>query len=127
MAVAGGNFNQYHDNLANQPVGGRNTQDVLLAQEATRKLRLSNDGVEINQAQQKQLFWVILLIVIVSVAAIIVINAFAAIEGTHLEAAVLISFNAAIAVQSFLLLGVLARSLFPTSASGQKENQEPTP
>lgn len=123
MAAAGPGLGYYRDEAARQPVSQGSTADVQPDIQAQRKLELTNDGIEQNLKQQKRLFAIINWIVIISVGAIIAVNVCAALWGTHLEASVLISFNAAIAVQSFLLLGVLARSLFPVTAGGKQEAQ----
>lgn len=124
MVAAKSGFLQYHDSVARQPISQGSTADVLPDEQAQRKLKLTNDGIEQNLWHQKILFYFIIGIVVISVVSIIGVNAGAAIGGTHLEASVLVSFNAAIAVQSFLLLGVLARSLFPTAPKGKQDPQD---
>lgn len=118
MAAAGGPiWSQYHD-YENQTVDSSGVkQDLANSEEAKDKLRLINEGLRQNLRHQKILFWIIVGVVIGSLIAIVAVNGFAAMWGTHLESSVLISFNASIAVQSFLLLGVIARSLFPASTS----------
>ncbi|MBF0808373.1 hypothetical protein E4U03_07100 [Rothia nasimurium] len=113
MASTGGNWNQYHDYASQSLTGSVVHQNLTQDPEAKRKLKLVNDGLAQNLAHQKALFRIIILIVVGSLLAIVLTNACAAIWGTNLDAAVLISFNASIAVQSFLLLNVIARSLFP--------------
>lgn len=124
MAAAGGNWAQYHD-YANQSVSSPEVrQDLSKDPEAMRKLQLINDGLAQNLSHQKTLFSVIIYVVIGSLLAIILVNGCAAMWGTHLQSSVLISFNASIAVQSFLLLGVIARSLFPANTSKIEEYAE---
>lgn len=123
MAAAGGDWSQYHDYASQSLTGSEVRQDLAQDPEAKRKLKLINDGLAQNLSHQKTLFRVIIWIVIGSLVAIVLVNASAALWGTHLEASVLISFNASIAVQSFLLLGVIARSLFPAAGKDSSESQ----
>ncbi|WP_237212013.1 hypothetical protein [Rothia nasimurium] len=126
MAAAGGaNWAQYRDGLSKESVGtSKVTKDLPQDAEAQRKLKLINDGLEQNLRYQKIIFWVIVSVVIASLVAIVVLNSAAAIGGTHLAPAVLISFNASIAVQAFLLLNVVARSLFPAPGKQAEDKAE---
>lgn len=126
MAAVGPSFSQYHDSLGDRPVSENLRGDVPQDPEARRKLRLLNNGIEQNQTHQRYLFNVIVCVVIGSLISIVLVNCSAAIGGTHLDSAVLISFNASIAVQAFLLLSVLARSLFPASGKKDSESTETT-
>lgn len=124
MAAAGGNWKQYKD-YAQQAVGDSEVaKDLPKDPEVQRKLKLINDGLEKNLAYQKTIFRVIIGVVIGSLVAIVALNVWAALRGTHLEASVLISFNASIAVQAFLLLNVIARSLFPAPGKHAEEKAE---
>ncbi|MFW0181688.1 hypothetical protein [Rothia sp. P5766] len=124
MAAAGGNWNQYRDYAQASLGGSEVTKDLPKDPEVQRKLKLINDGLDQNLSHQKTIFRVIIWVVIGSLITIVVLNASAAMWGTHLEPAVLISFNASIAVQSFLLLGVIARSLFPAPGKQAEEKTE---
>lgn len=123
VAAAGGNWGQYHDYAQQETAGSKLTQDLEQDQETKRKLKLLNDGIALNQVHQKILFWVIISITVASLLFVVAINGFAAVHGTQLAPSVLVSFNASIAVQSFLLLGALARSLFPSPARQAKEEK----
>lgn len=121
--AAGGNWSQYHDYANQETAGSKLTQDLEQDSETKRKLKLLNDGIELNQDHQKRLFSVIIWITIFSLGFVVLINGLAAVFGTQLAPSVLVSFNASIAVQSFLLLGALARSLFPSPARQTKEEK----
>lgn len=125
MAAAGGNWELYRDGYPQQSLGESGVKkDLPKDPEVQRKLKLINDGLEKNLSYQKTIFWVIIWVVLGSLVAIVGINFVAAVWGTRLESAVLISFNASIAVQAFLLLNVIARSLFPAPGKQADEKSE---
>lgn len=122
MISTGSDFGRYRDEYSKQSVAGSKIgEDLPRDPEAARRLKLINDGLEQNLKHQKTLFGVIIWVVVASLVLIAAINVCISIWGTHLESAVLISLNASVAVQSFLLLGVIARSLFPSSAKQRAE------
>lgn len=46
MVAAKSGFLQYHDSVARQPISQGSTADVLPDEQAQRKLKLTNDGIE---------------------------------------------------------------------------------